>query len=277
MKIILTVLCLISILVIVVSSLNDKQRTEKLLDTYDQIDKSWSKSYIDLPIYVINLDRSTDRWTFIIRQAQQYNLIDKIKHISAIDGEKIQDGQIIDDGIIYKSKYNNLTDGETGCTFAHIKAIYNAWKDGHDQVLIVEDDNHFGLSTIWGKSLTDILSQINDWKILKLHHTKPYNSNNIVKENSPTYSTSAYVINREGMRDVLDSVIYNNTFCIGQDHHKSKGQADRFIYSLTDTYRFEKPLLVTWNVDENESTIHPSHTRGHIQNTLNILNFYFDK
>ena len=40
-------------------------------------------------IYVINLDRRTDRWAYMQREMRKFNL--KVQRISAVDGNKLDD------------------------------------------------------------------------------------------------------------------------------------------------------------------------------------------
>ena len=64
--------------------------------------------------------------------------------------------------------------GEYGCTFSHLRAIHQAFVDGEQTALIVEDDIRFEDMPLWPETLQDIVAAAPpDWDILQLWTNNP--------------------------------------------------------------------------------------------------------
>jgi GR25 family glycosyltransferase involved in LPS biosynthesis len=121
-------------------------------------------------IYVINLDRSKDRW----KRIEQSKL--NIKRFSATDGSKLSKEEINKiDPYIYQMVQENRRDyscdhvkGSFGCYFSHIKLIEEFIKnDDLDYIVICEDDIDFDIN--FDKKLKKIiLSAPYTWGLIGL-------------------------------------------------------------------------------------------------------------
>lgn len=79
-------------------------------------------------IFVINLDKDTERWEYILSQFQKHNLKPPIR-ISAIDGNTLQ----IDKSI-------PLRKSQRACALSHLKAFQTAIDLGLEHFTVIEDD-----------------------------------------------------------------------------------------------------------------------------------------
>ncbi|MDL2400128.1 glycosyltransferase family 25 protein [Rhizobium mayense] len=91
-------------------------------------------------IYVINLDRSPERWERLRGQATQYGL--SVTRIPAIDGSTIPESDRVD----FQQRqfvYHNgrkLLAGEYGCYRSHLLALEQFVASGDKMAIIMEDD-----------------------------------------------------------------------------------------------------------------------------------------
>jgi glycosyl transferase family 25 len=91
-------------------------------------------------IYVINLDRSIDRWERMRAQAVQYGL--NIVRIAALDGQSLGEGKR-PDFQPFRFFYHNgraILGGEYGCYRSHLMALETFVESGDAMAIIMEDD-----------------------------------------------------------------------------------------------------------------------------------------
>jgi glycosyl transferase, family 25 len=93
-----------------------------------------------LRVYVINLDRSVERWRVIAGHAVQFEI--DITRIPAIDGSAVPRTQWVDFDTSGFRRINgrDALAGEYGCYMSHIAALRQFLTDGDDSALILEDD-----------------------------------------------------------------------------------------------------------------------------------------
>jgi len=93
-----------------------------------------------LRIYVINLDRCTERWARMRSQAIQFGL--NIVRVAAIDGHSVDDEQRV--GFHPRSFYfhngRTILAGEYGCYRSHLLALETFVLSGESMAIVVEDD-----------------------------------------------------------------------------------------------------------------------------------------
>lgn len=91
--------------------------------------------------YVVNLDRSTDRWERASRIFKNLNI--DIERISAVDGRKMSQLELQALRPEFKDRHfwlKEMTPGEIGCYLSHIKAWETFLKTNEKWALIMEDD-----------------------------------------------------------------------------------------------------------------------------------------
>jgi GR25 family glycosyltransferase involved in LPS biosynthesis len=218
-----------------------------------------TESKIGMPIYIINLNRSIDRWLNIENELKAITPVPEYVRIEAVDGQNLvskSEGMTLD-GIKYKNRLTHCTQSELACTLSHLKAIKMAYDAQLPYVLIVEDDAMFGLYKYWRKSIpeicTDLTSVDPEWRMLQLFATgMNYKSKDKEFVEAHMFSgTVAYVINYAGMKTIMEQVYEDHiqTFIIDSSL-ASTVVADKFLYSLGDrVYTYYRPLIYTFDTD----------------------------
>lgn len=267
-------------------AVKDTQKLQKIheflsLNTNSQIH---SDKLDDIKIYYINLDRSPERNEHMKKQLQKYSL--KAQRISGVDGSKLEldRGTVIyDDKVISYVNNYNCSKGELGCLLSHLKAIYTAYKNNEQVVLIIEDDISFSLLPYWPITLKKVMGDAPvGWNIISLFNfncTELREDYVLYTNDNPCYSTLAYIINRNGMYNCLVSILANSTISFNKyDIGVPKDLAsDVTIYHMAkNSYFYNKHFLVyAYNGDSVlDSTIHTDHTPLHITQSLKGLGRY---
>ncbi len=202
--------------------------------------------------------------------------------VHAIDGAN-------DSSIKYQNDFTTLSSSEIGCTLSHLKAIQLAYSSDHEYALIVEDDIDLHLMPFWDESLSSCLNRLNSlclcyqepWHILQLYSNFNYAAYpfpNVFIRSPNVWSMAAYVINRSGMKQILDRCFVNGEFILSSKL-SAQGIADYYIYDLAGfnkRYLTSRPLLVPNNLNL-PSVIHDEHTPMHLRWVDAALNLYMDK
>lgn len=95
-----------------------------------------------LPIYLINIDRASDRLQEITRHSESLGLA--VTRVRGVDGSLVPTEQWIDvdhHGFFIRNGRNALP-GEYGCYRSHVKALERLLESGADAAIIIEDDVH---------------------------------------------------------------------------------------------------------------------------------------
>lgn len=198
-----------------------------------------------VPIFFINLDSSTDRRQSFEKDfaALPENLSSglQLQRISAVTTTEVQsmleNGSFVLNGVkeltntfsnssnrtrelqfdnnnIGDDRDRQYTFNEAACTLSHLKAIRQAYNDGHDMVIVVEDNA--ALTTEFMENWRAFANQApKDWNILQwttsneaANRRQLYRSNDLWIAWKPyLWSTIAYTIRREGMKHILDSTL----------------------------------------------------------------------
>lgn len=244
------------------------------------------KNLCNVPMYVINLERSPDRRQFIDEQAKVLGL--NLAFIDAVDGKKLNS---LNEGTIpYKNKSikyilqkPDVSKSELGCTLSHLKAILTAYENNDRYALTVEDDVSFSLISHWDETINDVIQNApSDWGWIVLNNLDNYDKSQhgkYIKTTGKTLGARAQLISRKGMEDILHSIYINNEFVLKKtDPQIYKLASDNYLPYLTKSYIYRNQLFSTYNDDDGmESTIHPNHTGGHVGLSKNIFKEYLNK
>jgi hypothetical protein len=229
-----------------------------------------AKNLNSIKIYYINLDKSVDRKNELEKDLKKYGL-EAIK-ISGVDGKKIKNFQRdCVDGMKFISYDENLTPSELGCILSHFKAIKQAYDDGQNIAIILEDDIGLDLIPHWETPLNEFIQKLPDnWTIINL---KPscYNLKTLVSYKiKHCWTTGAYLINREGMKKILN-LRDADTWIIKKYGKCKKGSADCLLYhALNGTY--SAPDLLFFSRPEN-STMGHSVLTAYLKSAIDLHNF----
>ena len=236
---------------------------------------------INVPIYYINLNKSSQRKKFMEEQFGLYN-ITNYKRIVGVDGKQLKN--TFKDNIhrtTFTNNYSELSKNEVGCLLSHLKAIKTAYDNNLDQVLILEDDCSLDLMFFWEDKLTSLLNKLNksDWEIFQLYtgNCIDFNSKKCTLQTGKKdcWGCVAYLINRKGMEKIINFIKTNNQneILLGKYFNNklypTRGQSDIFLYQIAKTYSLDTPLFCT-NNSNLQSTILTYHNTD--QFAINISN-----
>lgn len=180
-----------------------------------------------IPVYWINLDRRSDRRNEMIKQFQDLNITNHIR----ISGETGNSNPIIN------------------CCKSHFKAIKTAYLDGHNLVMIVEDDIILANYSI----IFDLIKHLpNDWECFQCHYCDPnlikylIDNNNINNCLIQGYlmSCACYLINRKGMERMLKQFCKDEKYELNVTFTE-KAEGEEFVYRYINTYSILYPFLNT--------------------------------
>jgi len=249
-----------------------------------QTDGSGGAEKIGMPIYYINLDRSTERKDRMVEEFTEMGLEHMVRRVSGIDGQELssmQQGEA--NGIKYVNQFTAQF-SEIGCTLSHLKAIKRAFDDGCEHALICEDDVSFKLMSFWKHTVPELMVQLTadaadsgDWHIMIIYNraNATYNPPQFFHQFNRC-GTVAYVINREGMTAVLDKT-YDETTDTFQllTKDSNEANADMFIYVVSGkAFIYSKSLVYTHST---LSTIHNKHIFSHLSHSNRIIEGYLEE
>lgn len=243
---------------------------------------SLKRIFDGIPIYWINLHDSTKRYDNMIKEFGDYNNNIRIDAIDGRNSDKFKNEYHIQ----YDST-SNFTTALIAVICSNIKAIKHGYDNNHEMICVIEDDAHFELTKYFPMTLKDIIATIKEpWDAIQLYHVplnglinyKQCNKIQLIKRNI-NYSGTCYLINRKGMKKILDNVktdgekkfIYKTNII----------DPESFIMSHINTYVLNVPFIYYY---DNESTI-SAYIKDNVnekQNSLRIqtnaknelINFY---
>lgn len=247
--------------------LSDLQQTQEHLQ---QIATPTKK--LNLPVYVINLERSTGRRQLMQEQATFLNVV--FHFVTAIDYMNLQqqdkDVFQVDDTSI--TVHGKITSRELACTLSHLKAIKEAYNAKHEYAVISEDDVSWVLAPHWPTDLVTLSQQMQHQgaNIMSLfnHGHPPFQHHPLVRHQPQNiWGAQAYIISRQGMHNILEACFQTPT----QIHIPDQVDpvADMLVYELggPSTLLMSFSAIFPFNSDET-STIHPKHDHMHLSAAL---------
>ena len=117
-------------------------------------------------IYVLNLDRSPERWETFVRSFESTGL--EIVRVSGVDGKEVPLPHPDYDERCYRLYHGKRTSaGEIGCYFSHIKALRQFLESNEETALICEDDVSAQPELL--QILHEVLSLKKHWDLLRLN------------------------------------------------------------------------------------------------------------
>jgi len=164
-------------------------------------------------IYVINLDRDTDRLESIRSNLASFGL--KFSRISGVVGKEISDWEKYVDlpSYAWRNRLDVPRLGEIGCYLSHLKAIEAFLQTDNAYCVILEDDVEILPPFL---DILNALKEKNDWDVVKLfnfHNGMPVKkrqlglSHKLVLHLTRTTSSAAYVVNRKAAEKLLNSLL----------------------------------------------------------------------
>jgi glycosyl transferase family 25 len=168
----------------------------------------------EVRIYVINLDRSRDRWERLCRQAVEYDL--HITRIPAIDGRIIAEAERVDfhpHSFIYHNG-RKLLAGEYGCYRSHLIALEQFVASGDRMAIIMEDDVELNerlipraiaaMESVQGARLVKLVNH----RLVGFKSIRETAENDVVGRclHGPQGSAACYIVNRKAAKKLLTTL-----------------------------------------------------------------------
>ncbi|KRB14970.1 glycosyl transferase family 2 [Mesorhizobium sp. Root695] len=169
---------------------------------------------MNLPIFAINLDRETGRWSELLASAEAAGLT--LQRIAAVDGRALakKDWTEIDLPAARKLSGRDILPGEYACYRSHIQALEAFLAGGGAYGLIVEDDVLFSENTI--RRIEAIIAAVPDFDAIKLtNHRMSFFMRAVETTegdeigralHGPQGSAAAYLVTREGAQGLLSAL-----------------------------------------------------------------------
>jgi glycosyl transferase family 25 len=163
-------------------------------------------------IYVINLDRDTERMASIHANLVRIGL--SYERLPAIMGKDVPDWEKLVDLSAYawRNRLDMPRAGEVGCTLSHLKAMETFLKTDAPWCVILEDDVEVLPACA---EVLRSLAEKDDWDLVKLfnfHSGMPVkkralgSAHHLVAHLTRTTSSAAYVVNRRAAETLLKSM-----------------------------------------------------------------------
>jgi len=167
-----------------------------------------------LRIYVINLDRSRERWERLCSQAMEYDL--DITRIPAVDGRVIAERDRIDfhpKSFIYHNG-RKLLPGEYGCYRSHLLALEQFVASGDKMAIIMEDDVELNerlipraiaaMESVQGARLVKLVNH----RLVGFKAIRETTENDVVGRcmHGPQGSAACYIVNRKAAKKLLTTL-----------------------------------------------------------------------
>lgn len=167
-----------------------------------------------LRIYVINLDRSRERWERLCSQAVEYDL--DITRIPAVDGRVIAERDRIDfhpKSFIYHNG-RKLLPGEYGCYRSHLLALEQFVASGDKMAIIMEDDVELNerlipraiaaMESVQGARLVKLVNH----RLVGFKAIRETTENDVVGRcmHGPQGSAACYIVNRKAAKKLLTTL-----------------------------------------------------------------------
>lgn len=238
-------------------------------------DNFYNKYLLDIneiPVYYINLDRSINRNSFMLKniseineQFSERNIILKATRIPAIDGNNPNEMyNLFTKNDITPFEINN---NEIGCTLSHLFAIKKAYENNDNFAFIMEDD--VNLST-FHKNYNILLEKLrylsSDIEVIQALPFKEPNYGPSLYQNklgfykwkAYYYCSGLYIITRKGMKKMVEKYFENN-----------KVKINNMNCFLADLLMYSSLNVITSNIPISMLTITKSTIRG--RDDTNIL------
>jgi len=119
---------------------------------------------LQIPLYIINLDRSPDRYKLVSQAAKEAGI--PFRRIAAIEGRKIdvKTCKLVDEKAFLRQHGKTILAGEVGCYLSHLEALDRIINGQDDYAIIVEDDVAFAEDFV--ETVNQIIG-LSGWDIVK--------------------------------------------------------------------------------------------------------------
>lgn len=250
---------------------------------------------VDLPIFYINLDRSKARRAAMERQLERIKA-PFYERVDAIDGGALARGSLQLKGQGWAERLPECpaalaallgcdprlrgdVPAELGCTLSHLKAVARAYEARKGTALILEDDADLTAEAIWPHSLKDLATWAPPgWHIISLYSSSLSDNAELypIGDVKEYYGAVAYLVSPAGQEAIAQVLARPEVYfppLVAEHGSQFSCASDRLMYWLTGkSFKYTYPMVSTVNnTSDLDSTIHPDHTRWHLERAAEIL------
>ncbi|WP_420959825.1 glycosyltransferase family 25 protein [Brucella sp. IR073] len=166
-----------------------------------------------IPVYVINLDRSTERLQAVQDSAARFGIL--IRRVPAVDGSALPQSALGDlDAAGFRRRHGkHVMPAEIGCYFSHLNVLEEIARGEAPYAVIIEDDIEFTADFL---PFLEALTRLSGWDAVKLvnHRTSLFRRFWRVDSHysigrcghGPLGSSAAYVVTRRGAKKILTAL-----------------------------------------------------------------------
>jgi len=166
--------------------------------------------------YIINLDRSQDRYAYVKPNVDQLGI--PVERISAVEGKALSDAEIneVVDVQTFKEFLSHFPKkGTIGCSLSHIKAWKAFLESPFEYAVIFEDDVNFDPAKL-KTMINDLTQSAKEWDVVSFeisHRGTPLtiksfpNGQKLVVYLTEISHTGAYMLNRAAAIKLLDKAL----------------------------------------------------------------------
>lgn len=218
------------------------------------------------PIYVVNMERSTDRKEYIIEHFNKYN-ISGYTFVNGIDGSKEDLSALINnlDSL-------NVSKNQIACGMSHLKAV-EQWLETSDSEygIIMEDDVSLETVDYWDFTWQDFINAVDKkYDILQLAITNNYTTNNRLHlREYLDWCAAVYLIKREYAEKLVKKYIVDNKYTFSTNPFLSVPEG--VIYTGSTCYSIP---LFTYTT-QFESSLNQDHVETiHAKSKQQTMNYW---
>ena len=222
-------------------------------------------------IYWINMDRSTDRRTYMekILSDPVFDGVPK-QRFSAIDGMKEKDAVL---NHYVMQRQTRCSDIEYACLLSHLETIRKFAEsppEMGDVALIMEDDVSLDFKPYWTKTIREITdSAPKDWDIILLSYMtarEKIPKQDFVLAYGHYFSAAAYLINRKSAEKFMSDIYRGRKYHLDDS---ARHVADEYIYKRTRTYTYKHPYFI-YKGDNDTTLLHNNSLNFHEKSRKDI-------
>lgn len=249
------VMLLLFVIYIIFYKNDTKKKRNKLQQYYRNIKlfetTLTSRNLTDLrkyPILYINLKDSVERRISIEYQANMFGIVPQ--RINAVDYRSID-----------RAGWSDTKKKEHACSLSHLRAMNYAFQKGWDVVIILEDDVFFILLHYWPETLSELIKRLDpSWELLNLSSMNNGMGKTPYLRKGIKFGAVGYCVHRRGLKKIQG-------FNSGNRHLRADQELYRFFFP--NAYFTTFPFFIPCNISRRMgSTIHDSHTDGHIRKSI---------
>lgn len=238
--------------------LNEEAMTNEALER--------ARRNLDLPIYYVNLDRSTDRRERLEETFARIGV--RATRVPAIDGATEINIDELD---------GPLPATDVACRRSHMRALEMMLADGHSRALIVEDDVSFDAAHLWPRPLSEIVDELpEEWTGVQLYSSRvTWDAIGVGVDGNAARAVGGRVWGAVG---IVIHAPWAATVLEMEKGYEAWHTSETGILHARGAIAFHVEPNLVWPANHDlESTLHESETPLHLWRAAQIAEVWYEK